>query len=295
MSSEIEPTEENTAPDVDTALEQLTAATSATATVVESAPVDEVAVDTAKQDDVQAQPEEAAADQSVPTDEGQPEPEAAVQEQAPVEQPTPVVEQPVVQDAAPAVTAQATEDKSVAVAPAAAPVAPVLDITPTIQTDAGTSYAFQDFVDKIAKEGSTHSQIISNVLQNYIEVMKPGAPVDAATGGRQQVILWRGLLNMINRAGQDFNEAFNVVLAYFREHGSEKKVLGEHYVCRFANSMQQLSKEELDSFWLLLNLLRTIVRSNTRAEALRQIDLGRTITSVYTEEGRARLTQFITG
>lgn len=287
MSTEIEPTEENTAPDyVAPAPVQAPEAAAPTAEVAE--PQDE------PQDEVLGEPNLDDSGAGEPPVESTP--EAPVAEEK-VEEIVPVGEVEV-KDAAPAVTAQATQDLSVAAPQAAAPVAadPVFVITPVAQTTAGTDadYAFQDFVNKIAQEGCVHSQVISNALQTYINIMKPGAPVEPTQGGRQQVILWRALLNMINNAGEQFNEAFNVVLHYFREYGDEKKVLGEHYVCRFAKNMTQLSKEEVDSYWLLLNLLRTIVRSNSRADAIRQIDLGRTLTSVYSEEGRARLTQFIT-
>jgi multidrug efflux pump subunit AcrA (membrane-fusion protein) len=133
---------------------------------------------------------------------------------------------------------------------------------------------------------STAGKIVLATLDTYTDAMKPRKPVSDAECNRNQVGLYRNFVNMIENLDEDFNTVFTIVLKHIDTYS--EGAFSERYVFRdFANLT--LSKEDLKGFCNILNLLKVLANIETRALALRQVDLNASLQFPFTEAGRQRV------
>jgi hypothetical protein len=136
---------------------------------------------------------------------------------------------------------------------------------------------------------STAGKIVLATLDTYTDAMKPRKPVSDVECNRNQVGLYRNLVSMIEKLDEDFNTVFTIVLKHIDAHSTG--AFGERYLFRdFANLT--LSKEDLKGFCNILNLLKVLANTETRALAIRQVDLNASLQFPFTEVGRQRVLEY---
>lgn len=203
---------------------------------------------------------------------------------APVAQPAPT-DIPVVKATTKAASKQAAQ--------AAAPVAEVKVKAPVSGTVVNTGNtkpgSFSALVAEVKAGGSVIQRTLVSQMEQYLAAMKPGIPVDQHLGGRHQIALWRAIQGVVERSGDEFQQAYTLLLAYFEEFKND--AFHEHYVFRFAESVT-LSAEELASFQQVLNLLKLTCSPIGREQSLRQVDLGRTLRNNISEQARQKILGF---
>lgn len=149
---------------------------------------------------------------------------------------------------------------------------------------------YQKFIQDVKTKGSESARLTIEALEIYIGVMDPAKPVDSQTGARQQYNLWRTINMVITRIPtEDFNEAWNIILATFAEHRFD--VFAERYVFRFPDEWAN-SKEDFILFNSLLNLILETCDSAKRKEGLKNINLDKVLGKIQSDEGRNRLGSF---
>lgn len=203
---------------------------------------------------------------------------------APVVEPAPT-DIPVVKTKAKVVT---TTTKAVTPAVVVAPVKAPASGT-VVNTANNVSSSFTSLVADVKSSGSVVLRTLVSQLEQYVAAMKPGIPVDQHMGGRNQIALWRSIQGVIERSGEEFQQAYTLLLAYFEAYKDD--VFHEHYVFRFADSVT-LSAEELATFQKMINLLKLTCSPVGREQSLRQVDLGRTMANNISEQGRQKILSF---
>lgn len=200
---------------------------------------------------------------------------------------------------------------AVVAAPAPAPIATPIPVVKTVApvavkpvvakaevksgtvTNVGTTAAvngsFADTVAKIKVAGTVGQRSLVAQLEQYIAAMKPGMPVEAAAGSRNQTSLWRTIQNVIERSGDEFTSLYSLLLAYFEAYKDD--AFHERYVFRFAENIT-MPADELATYQQMINLIKLTAPQKGRDVALRQVDLGRTMKSNITEAGRQRVLGF---
>jgi hypothetical protein len=215
-------------------------------------------------------------------------------QETPVEQETTVVEttNEVAQEAVTAAASVAEETpaaapvtETVAAAIAAAPV--VVEAVSTVTVELSP---FQKKMAEIIEKGTPEQSGLIARLNTYLEDMKPGKPMSGDHGVTKQYQLWRTIFNTIEHApAAQFKSLWSILLAFFHEHADG--VFHESYVFRFSEFWKH-SKQELDGFQRILNLIKVSADPKTRGETAKQVDLDKTLSQPFTEEGRNRLLGF---
>lgn len=131
---------------------------------------------------------------------------------------------------------------------------------------------------------------LCDVVVSYIAAVPPRTPIDPATLVQQQVYLYRAIAGMINKLeGEEFTQVWSWLLACFNVH--RHGVFGERHVFRAMEEIT-LSPDDRKAFQRLLNLLILTCEATSRAYALRQIDMTKTLALGLTEPGRQRIHGF---
>lgn len=173
-----------------------------------------------------------------------------------------------------------TTKQAVAVSTTAAPTA---SPTPSAPLD------FESAIAKLKVSGTENEKNVIAQLEQYMEDVKPGKPVDGIAGARAQANLWRLIIMIIERSGGEFTKLYSILLAFFEKY--KDGAFHEQYVFRWSNQMT-LSPAELATFQRLLNLIKITAEPKARQQSLRQVDLKRTLQDVITETGRQRILGF---
>lgn len=147
-------------------------------------------------------------------------------------------------------------------------VAPIVPVEQVIRADAPVQ------VKSAESTLSVNAKIIISQIESYMSDMKPGKPMSPEIGARNQVTLYRAILNTINNLESEFNEVFTYILKSF--HEERKGVFSEIYVFRFMEHIA-IHEAERRLFQRLLNLIKITADPKGRELALRQIDLGKTV------------------
>lgn len=202
----------------------------------------------------------------------------------------------VVATPAPVVTLPPAPPVVVAPVPAPAPVvtpapAPVVaSTTVVVEGDVSAADLPKAIIDSVAAKVSNMAKIHLYSLADYMENMKPRRPVSVADGSRHQVTLYRTLISIINGSEEDFNIAFSTTLRLFAEYS--KGVFAESHVFRYFESMS-LSDSDRKAFMRLLNLLKIVAPVKGREQALKLVDLVKTLEhEAISEAGRQRIMSF---
>jgi hypothetical protein len=139
------------------------------------------------------------------------------------------------------------------------------------------------------KNASTVAKLQLNTIREYMLAMAPNKPITPAAGARQQVMLYRALIGIINLLGDDFNQVWSAVLKLFLKHRSG--VFNEMGTFRFTEHME-ISKQDRDTYLRLLNLINVTADPKGRQVALRQVRLEETLNYGVQEAGRQRIQAF---
>lgn len=202
---------------------------------------------------------------------------------------------------------QVSEGIAGAIVDVAAPVVPVIAELPVVQVVAapvpapvakivvspipqGKTKAL-NFAEKIADlkvNGSEREKALITYLEAYTTKMAPGVPLTIKESVANQQSLWRALFNLIQNE-DNFNEGFNLVLSYFREF--KDAAFHEKYVFRDSEHFT-IGADQIFTFLALLNLLKIAAGSNSHKLVLKQVDMNRTLTAVYSDEGRQRVLNY---
>lgn len=135
---------------------------------------------------------------------------------------------------------------------------------------------------------SLNGKIVLETLQNYLIATQPGKPMNQTDGCRQQTVLYRALVSMINNLDNDFDLVFGAVLKVFRTYPEE---LSPIRVFRWLEHIQ-LHQTERQAFTRLLNLLTLLNDPKTWAIKIKQVDMTRTLSQPITDAGRQRVLNF---
>lgn len=149
---------------------------------------------------------------------------------------------------------------------------------------------FQALFDKIKVEGTATEQALIKGLDAYVAVMAPGKAVDAKTGALQQHTLWQNLRFIIQSSPDgEFDRLWNMVLAYAHMH--KDGAFHERYIMRFSEEWHY-DLEDLTAFQRLINLVKLTADSTKRAQAIKNVDINRTLEKGFNDRGRTRLISF---
>lgn len=152
-------------------------------------------------------------------------------------------------------------------------------------TTAPEASDFERMVAKLRIEGTPAQISLISALDNYIENMKPGRPIDGSAGVAFQYKLWNALHRVIEDSPtQEFNKLWNLVVAYFRQH--QKGVFNGQYVNRFSEFWVR-SEDDLYSFQQLTNLLG--IAATDRQNLTKLVSITKVVEKTFTEVGRGRL------
>lgn len=217
--------------------------------------------------------------------EAQTQPEVVTEPSAEQSQPEVVTESP------PAEVVQ--ESPQPVVNDAVAAAVAVTSITPpeVVDTPAQPELtAFQKKLAEVLAKGTVEQVSLITKLNAYIEEMKPGKPMSGDQGVIFQHQLWRTIFTTVENSPADqFKNLWSIILAFFHEYADG--VFHESYVYRFSESWK-FSKIELDGFQRIINLLKVSANPKTRGETTKQVDLDKTLSLPFSEEGRNRLLNF---
>ncbi len=131
---------------------------------------------------------------------------------------------------------------------------------------------------------------IRNVL-TYVKNMAPGQPVEATSGNKQQLDLYRSIVYMINNDSvSNFPLVYGLLLKIVDEF-SEKGAFAPTHVFRFVNETHT-NKEEIKGFNSLMNLLTATASNINRSNSAKMINFDRTLAIGFTDLGKARVLNF---
>lgn len=198
--------------------------------------------------------------------------------------------------ATPQVTEQSTVDNTAiqqapvtqqqtAVAVATTPVAPVVqDTSPAAPSD------FEATVAKLKSEGTGAQKATILGIEQYIDNMKPGKPLQHHDGAMHQYRFWKLISHLLETAPQEeFRKLWAILLLHAKQHS--EGVFADRYVFRFAEHWSQ-NVAELNAFQRIINIIRLTADPEKRAAGLKQVDLNRSMEEGFTETARQRLISF---
>ena len=184
---------------------------------------------------------------------------------------------------------QATEAPASTEAPAATE-APAVTQAPSAETtvEAGIARLQERLAGPLVKA----EQIVRDTLNTYLDELKPGRPAQPDHINRNQVMLWRLILRVIETPDDvEFEKALTLLVDYFRAH--RKGALGEYYVFRGMDTIT-LDQDTTAAFQRAINLLIICATVSGPKEVSRHADLGRSLPEgVYSDNARNRLLGFL--
>ncbi len=143
---------------------------------------------------------------------------------------------------------------------------------------------------QVFSEKNVAGKVVHARLLEYIHAMNVKKPISDRDGARWQGVLYRQIINTINRPDNFFDENFTSVLNLFREHA--KGVFGPTAVTRFMDEVE-LTPEDRQAFQCLVHLIAMVADPRSRQQALKQIDLNMALSSGVTEQGRQRVADYL--
>ena len=117
-------------------------------------------------------------------------------------------------------------------------------------------------------------EIIENNLADYAKSMAPNVPTSAETAATKQLMLYRTIQIVLRSTGGDFTQNLNLLLDFIAAH--RQTLFAESRAFR-SMDIVRLPANERKNFERLLNLFIGTAVRETRALALKQVDLTRTV------------------
>lgn len=202
----------------------------------------------------------------------------------------PVTQEQVIEAVAPAETTTKEQQKPAAEEPKAEVVVPPL--APAVVVKVPQAPAATDLEASIAfirANGTVTANTAIVGMEQYIDKMAPGKPMDKVAGAANQVALWRTIKAVLEHSREDFNSTYSVMLGLWNKH--KTGVFGERYVHRFMD-MVNMDKDEVFAFLAILDLMRMTASPIGRKEALRQVDMNRALGREFSEQARQNILGF---
>jgi hypothetical protein len=142
---------------------------------------------------------------------------------------------------------------------------------------------------KMRESGTVFEKMTMASLDSYVDKMKPGLPIPADVGARNQFALWKLFESVIETAPEaEFKKLWSVILAFF--NADKSGVFGERYVYRFADQWVW-SIDELNSMQRILNLVINTKTPATRALDIKRISIAKTVEG-FSEKAKERLNNY---
>jgi hypothetical protein len=143
--------------------------------------------------------------------------------------------------------------------------------------------------DRVLKTVPAAHQVGIQRLMEYATKMDPRKPIDPPEGAKAQVTLFRIIQNTINREETYFRQIFAAILAMFTH--DKTGVFKEANVFRFMDNVA-LNETERKAFVRLVDMIKLLGPKDSRAVALKQVDMSKTLQMGLTDEGRRRILNF---
>jgi hypothetical protein len=212
--------------------------------------------------------------------------------QAPAEE---VIEPAAETQEAVAETPVAEQVPTPAPAPAVAP-APVVKpavvntvVAPAAKPATAAESSMENVFQKMRETGTVFEKMTMASLDSYVDKMKPGLPIPADVGARNQYALWKLFESVIETAPEtEFKKLWSVILAFF--NADKTGVFGERYVYRFADQWVW-SIDELNSMQRIINLVINTKTPATRALDIKRISIAKTVEG-FSEKAKERLNNY---
>jgi hypothetical protein len=149
---------------------------------------------------------------------------------------------------------------------------------------------FMKSLDELKASGSLGVKALISAFEKYTSDMKPGAPMDEDKGVLNQFYFWNSIYAVLEKTPrEEFKQAWSVILGFFKEH--EETVFSDRYVFRFLD-MWKWDEDSLTCYQRIVNLIKQTADPATRADGVKQVDFGRTLEVLLTEEAKAKINLF---
>lgn len=147
-----------------------------------------------------------------------------------------------------------------------------------------------DQLDVILKNVPAAHQVDITRIRTYLQVMAPKRPVDAKVGVNEQVALYRSIQNIINRQEEYFTQLFTALLFIFKAEG-KTGAMSDRYRMRFMDNIT-LHQGDRKAFANLTQMLHILADAKSREVAMGQVNLEKALENGLTAEGRKRVLDY---
>lgn len=178
-------------------------------------------------------------------------------------------------------TTETSETTTTVVEAAPAPVAPATTAPEAPGTDEESGEPEMPEENVLVKptpvtfnQANMSREIIENNLADYAKTMAPNVPTSAETAATKQLMLYRTIQIVLRSTGGDFTQNLNLLLDFIAAH--RQTLFAEIRAFR-SMDIVRLPANERKNFERLLNLFIGTAVRETRALALKQVDLTRTV------------------
>lgn len=176
-----------------------------------------------------------------------------------------------------------------AVEPVVKPVVVNTVVAPAAKPATAAETSMENVFQKMRENGTVFEKMTMASLDSYVDKMKPGLPIAADVGARNQHALWKLFESVIETAPEtEFKKLWSVILAFF--NADKTGVFGERYVYRFADQWVW-SIDELNSMQRIINLVINTKTPATRALDVKRISIPKTVEG-FSEKAKERLNNY---
>jgi hypothetical protein len=172
-----------------------------------------------------------------------------------------------------------TTSPEVVVTQSAAPA--VLDTSPKSKSD------IDQYFENIRTGNNKSLEDLLADLNTYVSNMKPGLIKNPDDGARQQRTLWLLIRKVASLPSDKFRGSWTLLLnfAYANECFTER------YIYRFSENWIW-NTDELSAFQRIINLILLTKDFTTRKDGLKQVNLDRSLESIFTQEEKQNIITF---
>jgi hypothetical protein len=159
-----------------------------------------------------------------------------------------------------------------------------------INTEPPVGSAFNVQMGALKANGTLFQKALIHSLEDYLEVMKPGVPVNKDVGARKQYDLWKAISTIAeSSASNEFKKLWNILLAYFEEY--KGAAFHDRYIFRFSEYWIW-NENELAALQRVINLIKLTSNPAERAFGLKQVVLDKTLELGFSDTAKQRIVIF---
>jgi hypothetical protein len=166
------------------------------------------------------------------------------------------------------------------------------EIKVTKAANAGEVILSAEMDKLITRIADSKNQVAINAIdavKKYMFDMAPGKTMDTTTGVAHQINLFRAIRSIIDFSGDEFQLTFVALLRLFDEH--KDGVFHERCIFRFMENIT-LNTDDQRAFERIINLIKIAAPVQGRAEALKQVNMQKTLQYTFTDVGKNRVLGF---